>query len=66
MQPHYWIEPHPIKKVIQLQFKTDFEKIQPQLKYNPTSANFGIWDDKIYTMKWAALRILNPWVYAGY
>ena len=60
MQPHSWVEPHPSKKLIQPQSKTEFEKIQPQLKYNPTPANFGIWDDKIYTIKWAAPGILDP------
>ena len=49
MQPHSWIEPHPIKKVIQPQSKTDFEKIQPQLEYNPTPANFGIFKIIEYT-----------------
>ena len=44
MQPHSWIEPHPIQKVIKPQSKADFETIQPQLEYNPTRANFGIFE----------------------
>ena len=46
MQPHSWIEPHPIQKVIKPQSKADFETIQPQLKYNPIPANFGIFEIK--------------------
>ena len=36
MQPHSWIEPHPIEKLIEPQSKIILKKIQPQLEYNPT------------------------------
>ena len=44
MQPYSWIEPHPIQKVIKPKSKADFETIQTQLEYNPTRANFGIFE----------------------
>ena len=46
IQPHSWIEPHPIQKVIQPQSEIDFETIEPQLDYNPILANFGIFEMK--------------------
>ena len=42
MQPHSLLEPHPIQKLIQPQSKMGFETIQPQLEYNLTHVNFGI------------------------
>ena len=36
MQPHSWIQPHPIHFLIQPESKIGFEKIEPQLEYNPT------------------------------
>ena len=42
MQPHSWIEPHPIQNLIQPQSKNSFETIEPQLEYNPTFPRLNI------------------------
>ena len=50
MQPHSWIEPHPIQNLIQPQLKNSFETIEPQLEYNPTSPVKSTWFQIFYPL----------------
>ena len=50
MQPHSWIEPQPLQKVIQPQSRTDFETIQPQ-----HCQLWHFWNTKMDIMRWVLI-----------